>query len=378
MKCKRCNNENQEKFYKWNGKWYCRNCVRFGRVVLDQELVAPKLSLNKIHTNYHLDYELTNEQKRLMKEIDEYLPKKPVLIYAACGAGKTEATLDQITKYIRAGKKVGYAISRRQVVLEIAQRLQEAFKDVKVCAVCKGYTDVVDGDIIVCTTHQLYRYHQTFDLLIMDEIDAFPYAGDLLLETLASNACKGQLLLLSATPDEKIKEQVKKDKIVQVTLFKRHHGYPLVVPKLYRLPKVIQYAWMLYCICKDKKAKWIVFLPTIYQVELMEKMMRFFCKCAAISSLSENKEEVMKRLRDGKIQVVFSTTILERGITISGIHVCVLEADHKVYKESSLIQMVGRVGRKKEQPSGYAYLLAKRKTKEMIKCYQTIKWMNQK
>ena len=37
--------------------------------------------------------------------------------------------------------------------------------------VCGGHTEVTDGDLIICTTHQLYRYYRAFDLLILDEPD---------------------------------------------------------------------------------------------------------------------------------------------------------------------------------------------------------------
>lgn len=53
--------------------------------------------------------------------------------------------------------------------------MQRAFKTLKVVPVCQGYTEITEGDLIVCTMHQLYRYHQAFDLLVMDEVDAFPY-----------------------------------------------------------------------------------------------------------------------------------------------------------------------------------------------------------
>jgi len=43
--------------------------------------------------------------------------------------------------------------------------------------------DALTGNIIVLTTHQLFRYEDYFDLLIFDEIDAFPYVGDLVLES---------------------------------------------------------------------------------------------------------------------------------------------------------------------------------------------------
>ena len=129
----------------------------------------------------------------------QYLKEgKDVLVYAACGAGKTELTMEAIQWYLCQGKKVGFAISRRQVVLEIQERMQQAFPMLQVIAVCEGFTDITDGDLIICTMHQLYRYHGWFDLLIMDEVDAFPYRDNALLEAIAMHACIGQKLMLTA------------------------------------------------------------------------------------------------------------------------------------------------------------------------------------
>ena len=96
--------------------------------------------------------------------------------------GKTEICFESICGYLAQGKKVGFAISRRQVVLEIANRLRIAFPELSVCEVAQGYTQVTDADLIVCTTHQLYRYPYAFDLLILDELDAFPFVGNEVLQ----------------------------------------------------------------------------------------------------------------------------------------------------------------------------------------------------
>ena len=46
--------------------------------------------------------------------------------------------------------------------------LAQYFPKAKVIAVCGGHTAQTDGDLIICTTHQLYRYFHAFDLLILD------------------------------------------------------------------------------------------------------------------------------------------------------------------------------------------------------------------
>ena len=101
--------------------------------------------------------------------------------------GKTEICFESICGYLAQGKKVGFAISRRQVVLEIANRLRRAFPELSVCEVAQGYTQVTDADLIVCTTHQLYRYPYAFDLLILDEREQiFSYSEIVICTKLSS------------------------------------------------------------------------------------------------------------------------------------------------------------------------------------------------
>ena len=171
MKCERCGAKDPVFFYVFRRTYYCRKCIVFGKVEVRSSIPIPVVQKREIDCTYTLGFELTKEQQAVIQKIRLVLKnKQKVLIYAACGAGKTEITMDSIQTYLRSGKKVGYAISRRQVVLEIAERMQTAFRNVEVTKVCGGYTTKTDGDLIVCTTHQLYRYHQCFDLLILDEI----------------------------------------------------------------------------------------------------------------------------------------------------------------------------------------------------------------
>ena len=74
------------------------------------------------------------------------------LVYAACGTGKTELVMEAIKQSLAKGCRVGFAISRRQVVLEIRERMQDAFKNLNVIAVCEGYTEVTEGDLCLLYT----------------------------------------------------------------------------------------------------------------------------------------------------------------------------------------------------------------------------------
>lgn len=382
MECKRCGNKNPQLFSydPFHQTWYCRMCIAFGRCNADEPLLIKKRRPKKHRCTYQLSYPLTNAQQKAVREIAHYLAQgQDVLVYAACGAGKTELVMDSIMRYLNAGKTVGFAISRRQVVLEIQTRMAEAFPMLNVIAVCEGYTEVTEGDLIICTMHQLYRYPQAFDLLIMDEVDAFPYRGNALLETIANTACKGQKLYLTATPDEQMLAQVEQKKIALVELFQRPHGYPLIVPRVIAIWPSIQFIFVIKLLCKWKQAgiQALLFVPTIQEAHHYARILRFLFRCAVFTSKTEDKETVIADFHNKCYDVLLATTILERGITIKGIYIIILHADHIVFNEASLIQIVGRVGRKLEQPTGEGIFLCTKKTKDIQRCIHALEKMNE-
>ena len=292
--------------------------------------------------------------------------------------GKTEITFESICWYLSQGKKVGFAISRRQVVLEIAQRLRVAFPELKIVEVCQGFTKETDADLIVCTTHQLYRYPYGFDLLILDELDAFPYVNNEVLQSLSKQACKGQRLLLSATPDEKSKEDIENHQMEMVCLFERPHKHPLCVPKVFVLPKSIQIIYLFFLILKFKKEKKqvLVFVPKKSDCIWMKILLSFVTKVRYIHSSVKDKDACMKDFKDKKFNVLVTTTLLERGITVPSVQVIVMEADHIVFTTASLIQIFGRVGRSFQDPDGEGYCLCQFESRCIKECVKQIQWMN--
>lgn len=380
MECQRCHNRDPRYFYFDKNTYYCRKCVMFGRIDVNQEPNKYVFSSKKLDTSYMLPYALTTYQKEVVKKLNAYLKQaKDVLVYAATGAGKTEIVMQSIEDYLRAGKKVGVAISRRQVVLEIKERMQKAFINISVIAVCEGFTDIVDGDLIVCTMHQLYRYHQCFDLLIMDEVDAFPYYGNTVLEAIAKHACKGEIIYLSATPDAKMLQDINADTLKMVQLFKRPHGYPLIVPICIKLPLFLEiYILFVFLLRQKRKNKQtLVFVPTIRMANTLYMFFKIFFACNVITSKSENKDTIIAKMRKKEYAFLFTTTILERGITIPAIDVVILKGDHIVFNEASLIQICGRVGRSYMHPVGTCLLMCEQKSKDIKKCIHTIRWMNE-
>lgn len=382
MECQRCGNRDEKRFAydPYHKNWYCRNCIAFGRVNEGAVAMMNVYPAKAHECHYVLKYPLTASQQKAVEEIRGHQEAgRDVLVYAACGAGKTELVMDSIQRYLRMGKKVGFAIARRQVVLEIRERMAQAFPMLEVIAVCEGYTEVVDGDLIICTMHQLYRYVHTFDLLIMDEIDAFPYRGNALLERIAQSACRGRRLYLSATPDEALLDRVKAGELAMVELFQRPHGHPLIVPTVIHTLPLIQmmYLWRFLSQKKKEGTQVLVFVPTIALAKRCRKRLKLKFRSAVFTSQTADKETIIDAFHKQRYDLLVCTTVLERGITIKGVDIIVLYSDHAVFNEASLIQIVGRVGRSIEQPYGKGVFLCTKVTNDIKRCVHAIERMNE-
>ncbi len=158
MKCPRCLNTDREFFYKGSKGWYCRKCISFGRAMLEEDNKAVALRpVPEGSEEYVLQYPLTQAQETISHQCAEAIDKTNVLMHCVCGAGKTELVVESISKMLKAGKNVCFAIPRRQVVLELEGRLRQYFPKADVTAVCGGHTDKLTGDIVICTTHVLHQ-----------------------------------------------------------------------------------------------------------------------------------------------------------------------------------------------------------------------------
>lgn len=376
MQCPRCLNTDRSYFYKGSRGWYCRRCISFGRVMLEEDSRPAVLSpVTSGSEEYVLQYPLTPYQKEISHRCALSAGNTDVLIHAVCGAGKTELILESAARMLGRGKKVCFAIPRRQVVLELSERLQACFPHAQVTAVCGGHTEVTDGDLIVCTTHQLYRYYQAFDLLILDEPDAFPFRGNPVLHGIAETACRGTKIYLTATPDETMRRRVKEGTLLELKLNKRPHGHPVPVPKIITAPSVV----LLYVLLrwlKGRNTPRMVFVPTIREAGLMTRFLGLFMPCRCVTSTQENRDAIIAAFRKEKAGVLVATTVMERGVTVPGCDICVFHADHGVFDEASLIQMAGRAGRTFEQPDGDVLFLQMKRSVLTDQCRKEILEVN--
>jgi competence protein ComFA len=313
-----------------------------------------------------INYELSADQKRIASSVlDNFKNHINVLIYAVCGAGKTELVFKVIEYALRHSMRVGFAVPRRDVIIELAIRFQKTFKNNVVTSVFGGNTKLLNGDIICLTTHQLYRYPAYFDLLILDEIDAFPYHGNEVLKALAKRSVKGNYVLMSATPDKATLEEFSKPGHITLNLFTRYHRHPLPIPKVKVFPKFI----LLICLVKQLKIyreqnkPCLVFVPTISMCEDLFKITKSLVKGGYfVHSKEKERTRIIEKFRAKEYKYLITTAVLERGVTLKNLQVIIFCADDQIYNSASLIQISGRVGRVKGAEGGDVYYYATKKT----------------
>lgn len=373
-KCPRCGNENEKYIGYINGKPYCRFCISMkGELAKKHVPMSGSVVLK-------LNYKLSAEQKEISDQvISNFRNGIDTLINAVCGAGKTELVYGVICEALSRRMTVCFAIPRRDVVIELFMRIKEAFPNNSVVAVYGGNTSKLEADIVVATTHQLFRYPNYFDLIILDEIDAFPYKGNDLLTTMFKGALRGHSVLMSATPSKEVLEYYSHKNRSILELNTRFHKHPLPVPQLVIR---IGYFKVPYLVAKLKQFKRenkpvFIFAPTIEKcANLYEILAKLVPNGFLVHSKRSDRKDIISDFKNGKYSYLITTAVLERGVTIKNLQVIIFEADHKLYDEYALIQISGRVGRKYDAPEGEAIFLANKETTAIKNAIRTIKERN--
>nr|WP_280518564.1 DEAD/DEAH box helicase [Lederbergia wuyishanensis] len=353
---------------------------------------SPSSKIPNIFRHSYLSWngELSPGQKVASQSaIQAVKTKNDILIWAVCGAGKTEVLFEAIDQALLSGQRVCIATPRTDVVLELAPRFKKVFPQTKVAALYGGSDDRhVYAPLTISTTHQLMRFDSAFDVMIVDEVDAFPYSFDESLQWAVEKSTKlsAARIFLTATPSEKWQLECKYGKRNHVKIPARYHRKPLPVPNFKwcgdwkkrfekgRIPKNVE-AWVKKRIDSDKQA--LVFLPDI---KLMEIALPLFQKLhpeiVSVHAEDPNRKEKVENMRRKEIPILLTTTILERGVTFPNIDVAVVGAEDDIFTEAALVQISGRVGRSSEFPTGNITFFHHGRTKAMIRALIHIDQMN--
>ncbi|PLT36024.1 DNA/RNA helicase [Bacillus sp. V5-8f] len=398
--CARCGNKNPNMFYRFPcsrcGKpcAYCRACIMMGRVSECTKLYywcGPEF-IFEIPANV-LAWEGTlSEGQRVASErvTSAVQNNEELLVWAVCGAGKTEVLFKGIEAALLSGKRVCIATPRTDVVLELVPRLKKAFPHIEVAALYGGSEDRHHvAPLTVSTTHQLFRFQKAFDTIIIDEVDAFPYSMDTSLQFAVKKAKKetSATILLTATPSKKMQIAYASRKLQAVTIPARFHRHPIPLPSMYwcgnwkrqfenkTIPVVIA-EWVKERL--QSKTPILLFFPSI---KVMEQALPLFqlldSGLLAVHSQDSDRKEKVTALREGRVPGLLTTTILERGVTIPMLDVAVIGSEHTVFNESALVQIAGRVGRSVKHPSGSVTFFHYGKSNDMVQAIKHIQAMNE-
>ena len=389
--CPRCASPYEEEHQLPNGSFYCRECILLGRVQSDQELYYFPQEDFPRQQSLNWQGQLTPFQAQisqaLCQAVDE---KRPSLVHAVTGAGKTEMIYAVVAKVLDRGGTVCIATPRIDVCIELHKRLVQDFN----CpiALLHGESEAYfRTPLVIATTHQLLKFYQAFDLLIIDEVDAFPYADNPMLYHAVDQSTKegGLQLFLTATSTDELDKKVKAGSLQRLSLPRRFHGNPLVVPRKIwmsgfekkieknQLPQVL-----INHIAQQRKTSYplLLFAPEIKTGQRVAGVLaKLFPeeRIGFVSSQTENRLEVVEAFRKKELTILVSTTILERGVTFPCVDVMVVEANHRLYTSSSLVQIGGRVGRSMERPTGDLLFFMEGSNRAIEKALAEIKTMNQ-
>lgn len=369
---------------------YCRECIALGKVKACSQLYSlPEPNAFTKHTRPYLRWEgsLSPQQKEAsLAIIDSIRQNDERIIWAVAGAGKTEMLFEGIGEALEGGKRVCVVSPRIDVCLELAPRFEKAFPEVPLALLYGGakepyrYTQLVIG-----TTHQMYRFKEAFDVLVIDEIDAFPYHMNEALYFATKKARKeaGATIYLTATPDKVMQKKIKRGQIAASILPARYHRYALPVPKaLYQRAFVFEQNERVVRHMKEllaKKKCFLVFIPTIFMMEKVSPILRKVLpevRFECVHSQDADRKEKVLRMRNKELDFLVTTTILERGVTFPNIDVLVIQADHRVYTEAALVQISGRAGRSADFPKGEVTFYHQGWTRAMKGAIKQIKKMN--
>ncbi|WP_238403218.1 DEAD/DEAH box helicase [Paenibacillus mesophilus] len=408
-RCRRCGT-GSERMYRTDCLYctgeclYCEECITMGRIQSCSLLIYGTAQTGNGYVSARTASEtaaiigkwgLSPAQTEAARSGLSYLSQERagepgrLLIWAVTGAGKTEMIFPFIDRELLLGRRVLIATPRRDVVLELQPRLKRAFPGRTIVTLYGGSEERWEhGDITLSTTHQLLRFHRCFDLVIIDEIDAYPYHNNPMLQYAAERVCKrtGAYMLLSATPPAHLVRLAARNRLAHVKVPVRFHRHPLPIPQTLQMKELMKWKGSLPGNVKaamqrsiDRGAQLFVFVPKIREVEkVVEAIRSHFTEYAVEGTSSQDSQRADRvvRFRQGDIRILVTTTILERGVTVPRTDVFILQADSATFDSAALIQMAGRAGRSKDDPNGKVFFAAAGRTDSQARAIRQIRQMN--
>ena len=355
---------------------YCLECYQYLQITSHHYLVRKNRDFERVNHKLVIDFELNHYQKKASNHLDNL--KQDIFLHAVCGAGKTEITLGVIFKYLNEGKSIAFVVPRVEIIKQLVRRLCVYFPKTKIKAVYAEDNSVDNSQLLIITPQQLIKFYQEFDLMIIDEVDSFPFANNPFLERLVKKSKKPNCVcvFMSATIDKAYLKRIREKKLDYFVISRRHHFLDLPKAKFIQIDgfedkKILS---LINDIIEENQ-NLIIYLPSISKARLFSEYLinkGYLTEC--IDSKTLDKNRILKMFSKQELRLLVSTTILERGVTFKNLSVMIIEANHRVFETKTLVQISGRVARKSEV--GSVYFLSSQISKAMLEANKIIERMN--
>lgn len=336
----------------------------------------------------NLPYQLTSSQIRVIDEILTDL-KKPIhmnrLLQGDVGSGKTIVAAIAIYAAYLAGVQVALMAPTEILANQLAQNVADTFDQLGVdirIELLTGSTkaagrkeilkSLADGSIdVIVGTHALIQKGIEFHnlgLAIIDEQHRFGVNQRAILREIGQNP---DVLAMSATPIPRTLTITAYGEMQISVIDELPKGRKKIITRAYQNDNLDQlYDWI-FDQLKNKVQIYVV-TPLIEESEVLdlqnatelyqEFQSRFpDFKIALIHGRLKNEEKnaIMSQFKNGEIQLLVSTSVIEVGVDVPNASVIVImDADR--FGLAQLHQLRGRVGRGEKQ--SYAILVANPKT----------------
>ncbi|WP_270308376.1 ATP-dependent DNA helicase RecG [Streptococcus koreensis] len=332
-----------------------------------------------------LPFALTEAQERSLNEILADM-RSPYhmnrLLQGDVGSGKTVVAGLAMYAAVTAGKQAALMVPTEILAEQHLQSLTSLFPNLRILLLTgslkaaerrERLASIEAGEVdLIVGTHALIQegvHFHDLGLVIIDEQHRFGVAQRRILREKGQNP---DVLMMTATPiprtlaitafgdmDVSIIDQMPAGRKEIITRWVKHQQLNLVLDWLVKEIQKGSQAYVISPLIEESEA-----LDLKNAIALEEELIAYFGDRARIALLhgkmkGEEKEAIMQAFKQGEIDLLVSTTVIEVGVNVPNATVMIImDADR--FGLSQLHQLRGRVGRGDKQ--SYAVLVANPKT----------------
>ncbi|HTV55730.1 MAG TPA: ATP-dependent DNA helicase RecG [Terriglobia bacterium] len=330
-----------------------------------------------------LPFHPTAAQKRVLKEIaDDMTSTHPMsrLLQGDVGSGKTIVALEAAVVAIENGCQVAIMapteILATQHYLYCRERLAALPYEVGLLIGAQSSREkqqtksrLTDGDIhLIVGTHALIEEDVEFQKLALAIVDEQHRFGVLQRQKLIRKGVAPHVLVMTATPiprtyaltaygdlDVSVIDEMPPHRTPIVTRIVAERDRPRAFEFIRKKVKVGEQAYVVYPLVEDSEK--LDLRPAVRMYEHLSKIIFPDLRVGLLHGRmkGEEKVDVMRRFRQGDVQVLVSTTVVEVGVDVPNATVMLVE-DAAHFGLAQLHQLRGRIGR--GQGKSYCLLMA--------------------